>query len=470
MKKIIAALVFTIGLILCGCGDSADAKSAEMQNGSSAIPSEGAVSGVSAEGGEGGTNVSEPDSNNTVIKVTQGGPYGEISISLPDGWSYEACPVDSDDLMYGKYGIRFYPEGVTEGYIALTYYDWFGVCGTGLKEEEVTIAGNTAHMGTYDNHDYWDFVTFRGDYEGVVVANTHRVEEWWSDYGDQALDILDTLGFDPDVKEGGAYVYSEESWIDEVELHFSLKNVSPTGATLVFDQHDAKAPKGQLIYGDDFVIEVLKDGKWEKAPIPLEGNYGFNAIAYMIIPEDRTEQEISWKWLYGELAPGEYRIGKGISDHVEPGDNNNYMIYAHFILSESSKGFELSVVPAENEKAVKIMDNKEIQDGGDDYALYYCGLDEVNITVNGRTMPLYDALTNGKITLNEIIAKANTDVKNGMVEECFFRDGGSQIYQYEDYAIIKYHTADGINRDMYIVAGDIDVYEAYKTFKTVISG
>lgn len=336
MKKFAAALAFTMGLILCGCGNPAEVKLFDAQNGNTVEPSGGATNEMSAENGA-KTNepeTCEPETNATKVTVTQGGPYGKISISLPDGWGYEACPIDSDDLAYGEYGIHFYPEGVSEGYIALTYYEWFGVCGTGLKEEEITIAGNDAYMGTYDNHDYWDFISFQGENEGVV-ALTYSVSDWWSDYGDQALDILGTLVFDSSVKEGGAYIYNDESWVDEIELHFSLKNISPTGATLVFEQHDAEAPKGQLIYGDDFVIEIQKDGKWEEAPIPIEGNYAFNAIAHIIKPEDRIEEEISWEWLYGELAPGEYRIGKSISDHVEPGNSSNYMVYAHFILTES---------------------------------------------------------------------------------------------------------------------------------------
>lgn len=332
MKKFAVALTFTMGLILCGCGNSAETGLPDVQNGNTVEPSGGVTNEMLAENGP---ETSEPEINVTKVTVTQGGPYGEISISLPDGWGCEACPIDSDDLMYGKYGIHFYPEGVSEGYIALTYQDFFGVCGTGLKEEEVTIAGKSAYIGTYDNHDYWDFIFFQEEYEGIA-ALTYSVSDWWSDYGDQALGILETLVFDPNVKEGGACIYSEESWVDEIELHFSLKDISAAGATLVFEQHDAEAPKGQLIYGDDFVIEVRKDGKWEEAPIPIEGNYGFNAIAHIITLEDRMEEELSWEWLYGELAPGEYRIGKSISDHIEPGNNNNYMIYAHFILSRPS--------------------------------------------------------------------------------------------------------------------------------------
>lgn len=62
--------------------------------------------------------------------------------------------------------------------------------------------------------------------QGGIVAFTYCVDNWWSEYGNQTLDILDTLSFDQDIKEGGAYVYSEESRIEEIGLSFSLKNIS----------------------------------------------------------------------------------------------------------------------------------------------------------------------------------------------------------------------------------------------------
>lgn len=68
------------------------------------------------------------------------------------------------------------------------------------------------------------------------------------------------------------------------------------------------------MFGDDFVIEVLKNGVWEEAPIPVEGNYAFHAVAYNLPCEKITEREIVWKVPYGELEPGEYRIGKGVID------------------------------------------------------------------------------------------------------------------------------------------------------------
>lgn len=162
---------------------------------------------------------------------------------------------------------------------------------------------------------------------------TYFVDEWWNDYSAQVLEILNTLSFDPDLKEGGAYVYNEESEISEIGLYFSLKNISSTGATLVFNQYDADAPTGGLEYGEDFVIEQQRNGKWESVPVIVEGDYGFNAIAYMITAGDTTEKGLDWEWLYGALEPGEYRIKKTVNDSHNSGDYDQYTICAYFILN-----------------------------------------------------------------------------------------------------------------------------------------
>lgn len=340
MRKFAALLALSIGLMLCGCGNETDAESpeTEIENDADADRSgvqneNDADAGKSELQDENTPAVREfgaQHENTTVTDVAQGGPYGEISISIPDGWNYERYPIDSDELMSGMYGICFYPEGVTEGYVSLAYFDFWGVCGTGLAEEEVTVAGNAAYIGTYDYHEYWDFIAFQGEYEGVV-ALTYSVGAWWGEYSDQVMGILNTLSFDQSAREGGAYIDSSESQIDEIGLSFSLKNISSTRATLIFRQYDADAPKGELVFGDDYFIEVQRDGKWESVPVVIK-NAGFNAIAHIIFPEDSVEQEISWEWLYGELAPGEYRIGKSILESNESGGHQNYMIYAQFIL------------------------------------------------------------------------------------------------------------------------------------------
>lgn len=131
------------------------------------------------------------------------------------------------------------------------------------------------------------------------------------------------------------------------------------------------------------------------------------------------------------------------------------------ISTEGFREFELSVVPSEYKEKTLVLSNEDI-DSLDSFSnensvnLYYYGLSDVQITINNQTMTLAEAIQNGKITLNGIIAKANEHVRNGIIEEMFYKDGGSIVYQYQDYIIIKYHTLDG-NRDVYIGSTDMNI-------------
>ena len=93
--------------------------------------------------------------------------YANISLTIPDGWEYYA--EDSGDE--NDFCIAFWPEGQTEGKIKVWYYDSFGVCGTGLEEEKITIGEYEAYQGTYDNRKTWNFISFLGMPGSYVVLN-----------------------------------------------------------------------------------------------------------------------------------------------------------------------------------------------------------------------------------------------------------------------------------------------------------
>lgn len=196
---------------------------------------------------------------------------------------------------------------------------------------------------------------------------------------------------------------------------------------------------------------------------------------YMIVEPDADEEERETgdriKIDYGrENADYLYGEGRRVVIYYR-GDilkeQEMAVIKTEDISTEGFREFELSVIPSENsgnKEKTKILDNGEIQGEGFDYDLYYYGLDEVNITSDNRTMSLYDALVSGRITLNGIIEKANEDVSNGVIEEIVFRDGGSQVYKYDGYTIIKCHTVDG-NRDVYI--GTDDMQDKFSDASTI---
>lgn len=126
------------------------------------------------------------------------------------------------------------------------------------------------------------------------------------------------------------------------------------------------------------------------------------------------------------------------------------------ISTEGYSDFEIIVKESNNLKSKNILKNKELYKYNSDYDLYYYGLDEVNVKVNNKIMPLEDALRSGKITLEGIISKANKDVDENKITSDMYKDGGSMIYKYDNYTIIKYHSLDG-NRNVYIGVKNMNI-------------
>lgn len=87
-------------------------------------------------------------------------------------------------------------------------------------------------------------------------------------------------------------------------------------------------------------------------------------------------------------------------------------------------------------------------------AVYYFGLDNVNVTVEEQTMSLQRALAVGVVSAEYWLSQADADAKAGKNECELYDDGGSKLYRYEDYAILKMNTLDG-DKTLYIGTTDL---------------
>lgn len=123
---------------------------------------------------------------------------------------------------------------------------------------------------------------------------------------------------------------------------------------------------------------------------------------------------------------------------------------------KSIERFELKFYdkqPQTDKKLNKILDKTETKQYN--YNIYaYEG--SANIVINDEEISLKQALLENKITMDEIIAKANEDLENKKIKGDMYRDGGSMLYQYKNYTIIKCHTLDG-NRNVYIGTPGISI-------------
>lgn len=266
------------------------------------------------------------------------GPYGRITVSLPAGWnSVPVPPGSAEPLINGDYGLILTPEKAKTGHLELFYNGMFGVCGTGLEETETELAGDRAMIGTYDGHAMWDFIVFKGMNEGVQAISS-GTDSWPEEIREEAMRILDTLRFEPELASGGAGYFQPESEETAIGLMVEASDITDTGAAVRFRIYDPEAADGELSYGSWFVLERKDGDQWTALPQLIE-EAAFTDEAYPIPAGDAGQDpdgmaesvcQANWEWLYGKIGPGDYRIGKQVIDLRGPGDFDSYTLYACF--------------------------------------------------------------------------------------------------------------------------------------------
>ncbi len=99
--------------------------------------------------------------------VDNGKLYASIRFSLPRDWRYEYVSEDG-----AEFSVYIWHEDEKEGKIRFRFCgDLCGVCGTGLTQEDVEVAGYEAWKGTYDNSKAWDFISFKDTPGSYMILN-----------------------------------------------------------------------------------------------------------------------------------------------------------------------------------------------------------------------------------------------------------------------------------------------------------
>ena len=115
--------------------------------------------------------------------------------------------------------------------------------------------------------------------------------------------------------------------------------------------------------------------------------------------------------------------------------------------SNYEKKFELTYMARKDMGVKKIAEKNQFDNL--DFEVYTIAGD-VSITIEGDMVySLEDALTQGVITVQDILEQVKEDEKYGFCEKAYYSDGGSTEYRYAEYTILKYNTLDG-NKDLVI--------------------
>ncbi|MFV0467243.1 MAG: immunoglobulin-like domain-containing protein [Lachnospiraceae bacterium] len=322
MKKRRIPILLILSIFLISCSTEASTSS-ESESGQETETTSQRITDLDSESEIDGN---EETANSNTISFS--GYAGTINVQIPDGWTSISLPSQEEN---GSYSIQFYPDQVEDGFVTLAYMDTFGVCGTGLESENIALSGDQATVGTYDGHTYWDYISYSGKNQGLV-AQTNNVESWWEEYAEEVMDILDTAFLETEEAAKNTKDPFYYTSIDELGLSLNIDSIRPTGADLYFLQYDG-SPKGSLQYGDYFIVEKKENGNWIEAPLVAEGGAAFTDVAYQITNDGTTSFITDWEWLYGALAPGEYRAGKEVLDFTETGVFDTYRIYVYFTVN-----------------------------------------------------------------------------------------------------------------------------------------
>lgn len=137
------------------------------------------------------------------------------------------------------------------------------------------------------------------------------------------------------------------------------------------------------------------------------------------------------------------------SDEIEVYINGDFIVF-----KGEQRSFEITF-NARNDLKIKTI-IKAHETNKYSYNIYSYGGD-IKIKVDNEEYDLRTALLEEKITMEEIIEKANKDAfEDKTIKVDSLNDGGTNKYYYNDYTIIKCHTLNG-NLDVYIGFPNMDL-------------
>ena len=93
-----------------------------------------------------------------------------------------------------------------------------------------------------------------------------------------------------------------------VTMEIKEETLTKSGATILLQVKDGE----EYSYGRWFRIDKKENGEWRGLE-PIDENYVFDAIGFILNPYSESEDKVDWSDLYGELEKGEYRLVKNIS-------------------------------------------------------------------------------------------------------------------------------------------------------------
>lgn len=305
MFRIRHAFILLLSLFLAACGAKA--------------PSQSTSAFVPGPAGE--VTVTET--------VTAEGPFGAITLGVPDGWY--ATVIDSTHRygtgFYYPYGIRLETTPEFSGFasIDIACNPNFGIPDSSMEQSEITVADTPATL--YSDHGTPCYILFHDRMEGVFANLTSNLDPTY------LYQVLDSLSFDPERQHGFYTSYDPECELPELGVLVVFIDGGYTEASLELIARNL--PEGlEATFDGEYGIERLENDAWAEVP-RLETEGGDGAVDNDVqISElnDHPMIEVDWSSTYGELPAGDYRFRAVISVRDAAGKTERHNAYVHFIL------------------------------------------------------------------------------------------------------------------------------------------
>ena len=204
----------------------------------------------------------------------------------------------------------------------------------------------------------------------------------------------------------------------------------------------------------DFVrcISFTEEGDMLITDVNFEGNKSFRYC--LDLTRDKWSGAEDRTYKYGrftelKIDESDERISMYLQSPVEGSLKGPYVI-GYYKNEEIINNYEFNYL-LEIQKSEKIEKKKITVDGLKnkyDYDIYYYGIDSATIEIDNQKMDLIEALKNDKVTMEKIIEQAEKDSKSVITNDMYL-EGGSMIYFYDSYTIIKRNSLNG-DKNVYI--------------------
>lgn len=136
---------------------------------------------------------------------------------------------------------------------------------------------------------------------------------------------LKTVNIEYQVSDDGEILPPE---VPDLGITLSVSSVSPTGLELTSFIETAK-DVGTISAGSDYYLEMQTDSGWLVVPMLYEHQWQWDNEK---ISGVQYSWNIDWTSIYGELAPGSYRIQKPFTVTSNDGAVKTYCISKEFII------------------------------------------------------------------------------------------------------------------------------------------